>query len=510
MPPSFAPARRVQFPRHSHVGEGGNFLGGQAHYASHFYLAQAPVEARFVDVSLDIDKVQRSGFVKLMFLRPAIALFGALAMLLGSGRTRLQTAGIDAIGGIAEQSSRYVQRLQWGARSAALLAAASLPFSTAATNIFMMLAVLCWALSGQWRATARAIASEPAAWMGWLLFGALAAGIAWSRAPAFDALDALSKYRELALFGIVMFLFTDGRWRARLFGALFASGVALLVASYAVHFGLLPSPKPALFAEQGAVLWKKSITHSFLMSLLAFAASSLALRIRGWQRWAMAAIAVLAAANVLIAVQGRTGYVVLALLAVWLAVSRRSVRGLAAVALALAIAMSAAYRWAPTFQTRIDETAMEAQDRPDKSSVAQRLGFWKHSVQWSLAHPLLGAGTGAWLEAFYESTAKDDPFFHDRVHKHPHNEYLHLSVQLGVGGLALLIALFAVAFHRAGALPRDELLFARGVVLAFAIGCLFNDFLWDTTEGHLWTLLGGALFGSALRPAYYIRYRAAA
>jgi hypothetical protein len=44
-------------------------------------------------------------------------------------------------------------------------------------------------------------------------------------------------------------------------------------------------------------------------------------------------------------------------------------------------------------------------------------------------------------------------------------------------------------------------LLARGFVLAFAVGCLFNDFLRDSTEGHLWAVLGGALFGaSALWP----------
>ncbi len=38
---------------------------------------------------------------------------------------------------------------------------------------------------------------------------------------------------------------------------------------------------------------------------------------------------------------------------------------------------------------------------------------------------------------------------------------------------------------------------AQGLVLAFALGSLFNDFLFDTTEGHLWALVGGALFGAA-------------
>ena len=46
---------------------------------SYFYLAQALAETGFVDVTLDIDKVQRSGSVKLVFLWPLIWLFGSLA-----------------------------------------------------------------------------------------------------------------------------------------------------------------------------------------------------------------------------------------------------------------------------------------------------------------------------------------------------------------------------------------------------------------------------------------------
>ena len=46
---------------------------------SYFYLAQALAEAGFTDLRLDIDKAQRSGMLKLAFLWPLIAVFGALA-----------------------------------------------------------------------------------------------------------------------------------------------------------------------------------------------------------------------------------------------------------------------------------------------------------------------------------------------------------------------------------------------------------------------------------------------
>jgi O-antigen ligase len=384
------------------------------------------------------------------------------------------------------------------ARVAVLLTAASLPFSTAGTNIFMLSAVLFWALAAQWRSTAQAIAAEPAAWLGWALFAALMLGTAWSLAPAAEAFATAVKYRELVLFGIVMFLFTEARWRLRLLWALFGAALILLATSYAIYFGLIDMP-PRKLLQQGAVLQKSSITHSLIMSLLAYAAVTIALRVRGWHRWALLFTATLAIMNVLISIKGRTGYLVLAALALWLAAARWSTKGVVATTLILAAGAAAAYQWAPTFQQRLEKTDAETrgyEGDPTENSVAQRLHYWKRSVEWVRDHPLFGAGTGGWSEAFYQSTVDDHPFFHDRAHKHPHNEYLSMAVQLGVGGLALFIALLAAAFRRAGILPEPEDSLARGLIIAFAVGCLFNDFLLDTTEGHLWAVLGGALFGA--------------
>ena len=89
---------------------------------------------------------------------------------------------------------------------------------------------------------------------------------------------------------------------------------------------------------------------------------------------------------------------------------------------------------------------------------------------------------------------------HSRDRNHPHNEYVHLAVQLGPMGLALFVALLIVAFRRAAFLLGEYAALAQGLVLAFAVGSLFNDLLLDTTEAHLWAVLGGALFGAALNP----------
>jgi len=54
-----------------------------------------------------------------------------------------------------------------------------------------------------------------------------------------------------------------------------------------------------------------------------------------------------------------------------------------------------------------------------------------------------------------------------------------------------------VAFRNARRLQGEYAAWAQGLVLAFAVGSLFNDLLFDTTEGHLWAVLGGALFAAA-------------
>ncbi|MEO8718274.1 MAG: O-antigen ligase family protein [Burkholderiales bacterium] len=389
------------------------------------------------------------------------------------------------------------------ARICLLVAAASLPISTAATNAFAVLALLCWALSGQWVFTLHAVAAEPTAWLGCVLFAALALGITWSIASPAEAGGVLLKYRGLLLFGITMFLFADARWRERLLSAFLVGALVLLVLSYSVWLGLLHYVDARGFSSpQNAVLLKNAITHGFLMSLLAYGTAVFALRSSGGRRWAFALIAALAAANVWFAVQGRTGYVVMAVLFLWLAYSRWSVKGLVTAALGLGMVLGAAYKWAPVFHERINDAAEEARDyhqmkHPGETSIGSRFHFWKRSAEWMTKHPLLGAGTGGWGEAFYQATEGDDAFMHNRERDHPHNEYVHLAVQLGPLGLGLLVALLATAIVRAARLPDEYAALAQGFFIAFAVGALFNDMLRDTTENHLWAVLGGGLFGAS-------------
>jgi O-antigen ligase len=104
---------------------------------------------------------------------------------------------------------------------------------------------------------------------------------------------------------------------------------------------------------------------------------------------------------------------------------------------------------------------------------------------------VLGHGTGSTAKAFADKVQ-------GRVAvpvRNPHNEYLHMLVQLGLPGLAALLYLFWTHWRLAPTLstPLSRHL-ARGLLLTMAVGCLFNSWLMDHTEGLLYAWLTGLLF----------------
>jgi O-antigen ligase len=78
----------------------------------------------------------------------------------------------------------------------------------------------------------------------------------------------------------------------------------------------------------------------------------------------------------------------------------------------------------------------------------------------------------------------------------PHNDYLLIAMQLGVIGLGLFLYLLWLQWHLAPALPPEYEPLARGWVLTFAMGSLFNSLLFDFTEGHLFAYLGAVLYAT--------------
>jgi O-antigen ligase len=301
----------------------------------------------------------------------------------------------------------------------------------------------------------------------------------------------LSKYLDLALIPVLLWGAADPAARKRALVCFAIAVVLNLYVSYSAAAGL-----PGLRSIQYPIGFKASVTHNLLVSLGAFLFLLAARETKDMRRRVvLAALAAVCAHNVLFIVIGRTGYVVLAvLLAYFVAVTLRGWRGPVLAIVACAALLSAAYVASSSFRERVDEIGSDLSrwkpDAADPTSVGQRIGYYRTTLQIVAEHPLTGVGTGGFARAYAEKVRGTGA----PATTNPHNDYVLMAAQVGIPGVVLLVALYWTlwvgARRLASPLYRD---LARGLVLTMAIGGLFNSVLLDHTEGLLFAWLAALL-----------------
>ena len=379
---------------------------------------------------------------------------------------------------------------QW----AAVAIGFSVPISVALDNVLLAVVAACWLAGGAWRETWRCARDNKVALAALALFALLLLGSLYGERGPGGAGSYLVKYIDLLFIPVFAVLLREPGPRRRAVYALAASLLLVLAISYLIAAGM-PAAKPLLGSPGNPVAFKHYLTHGILMAFAAFLFAELALAAatrapRLW--WGAASLAALV--NVLFMTQGRTGYVLTAVLALYFGYARGRWRGLAIAAVGMAAVFALLSQLPGSFQARLGldagQASSEAADAARVSS-AQRLQMYHTSLEIIREHPILGIGTGAFPKAYAERGGGN--LLPDL--RNPHNEYLLFTVQLGLPGLAALLCLFWLHWRLAPRLATPlECHLARGLVLAIAAGCLFNSLLLDHTEGLLYAWLTGVLF----------------
>ena len=382
----------------------------------------------------------------------------------------------------------------------------SIPLSTAADNILIGALVLCWVLSAGFLDKWQTVRDNPVAWLALGLFLLLCIGLLYGERYPGDGLHYLGKYKELPLIALLLPLLRHPQMRRFAVLALATSLVLTLLVSYAIAMGLLPqyafiTVKDLYPRSFYPVSFKLSLTHNILMAFGAFLFALLARHATDYRmRLTWAALALLAVGNVLFMVQGRTGYLILGALLLYFFASAWRWKGVV-IALVLGLVLSAAaYYGSATFRTRIQTAAQEYSawqpGKRSETSVGERLDWYMNSLRIIREHPFLGVGTGGFTKAYTELVPNSKP----EEARNPHNEYLLITAQLGLTGLALLLGLFLLQWRQAPRLPTLlETQLARGLVITMMTGCLFNSLLLDHTESLLYAWMSALLY-SGLNP----------
>ena len=373
----------------------------------------------------------------------------------------------------------------------------SIPISVALDNVLLVLCFALWLAGASWREKMGALRGNPVFLSALGLFALLALGLCWGERDPGDGAVYLAKYADLMLVAPLAFLLRDAAARAWAIRAFAASLALVLVLSFLLKSGLLPPTRWWLGTADNPVVFKQHLTHNLLMAFAAFLFAELALSARTPRGRALLwLVSVLAAVNVLFMVQGRTGYVVLAVLALYLGYRLRGPRGLA-LAAAATLAVTCILALVPgTFHDRVqrllDEYRAWRPGEASQTSTGLRLEFYRNTAAIIRDRPLLGVGTGGFPRAYADRLQDADA----ARTRNPHNEYLHIAAQTGLAGLAAMLWLFFVQWRSAPRLaaPQDCHI-ARALVLTIAVGCLFNSFLLDHTEGLLYAWLSAVLYG---------------
>ena len=325
----------------------------------------------------------------------------------------------------------------------AVMIAASLPWSTSATSILVVLWVIVVAPTIDWETFVRDLA-HPACALPVLLLALAVLGTVWADGPWALRLHGIKPVAKLLLIPFLLYHFQRTQRGSWVLIAFLVSCTLLMILSWIVLF--VPGLKPAHTLSAGVPV-KNYIDQNQEFALCAFALAPPALIAWRWGKWKLAvgylALALAFIANMLFVALARTALIYMAVLMVLFASRHLGRRAMLALLAGAIVAGSLLWMNSPYLRQRIGDIGVEyqAHDISGIASTAQRLTYWRKSMKFIAGAPLLGHGTGS-IKAQFTRDAVGQTGLEAEIVGNPHNQTLAVAVQWGLLGVLLLYAMW--------------------------------------------------------------------
>jgi O-antigen ligase len=390
-------------------------------------------------------------------------------------------------------------RLLRAADGLMIAVAVSLPWSTSATGIFLvvwLLAVLPAITVGEFK---REIMTAPGG-LPVLLFLLGVVGTLWADVTWLDRWHGLDSFFKLLVIPVLLVQFRRSGRGLGVFAGYLAACVALLLLSMAI------AAWPSLWRvpEHFAVPVKNAPAQSgeFAICIAVLLYLTFDLFKQGRRELALGCLLVIVGmlANILYIATSRTALVVLLILVLIWGFKEFSTRGKIGVTCAVLALCAAAWLFSPYFRARTvqlwtDYQKYEATD--ERNSSGERIEFWKKSAEFIGEAPIFGHGTGSIHELFIKSSAGQSGAAASAT-TNPHNQTFAVAIQIGLVGATVLWAMWIahlLLFRSGGLVSWIGLV----VVIQNIIGSLFNSHLFDFTQGWVYVVGVGVAGGMVLR-----------
>lgn len=388
-------------------------------------------------------------------------------------------------------------RLETAAKALAVACPFALILPKAPMGLILGLFALAWLASGDFRAKFDRVRSNPVALWAVALYALVALGMLYSSANWEIAFDWFQQYKELLYVPAMIALLYEPQWRVRAYYA-YLIGIGLVVVlTFADAVGLWDR-----FDYPGTRnLFENHILFGTLVAPAAYLAAHewIAARSVRW-RSLWVSYGLLASFALLFLNTGRVGYMLFFALAVLFSFQKWRMRGLALGLLMTIAGVFALFQYSPNFKERVLEAGQDLtvyQQGQHSTSLGLRLEFYRYTLELIGNHPIFGGGTGSYV-AEYAAIAEREGF--PMQHDNPHNEYLLLTTQLGIVGLAVFLLMLRSQWVQGYSLEPRFRYFAHGVILSMMFASLFDSMLQDSTVAKFYTLAIGTAF-AGLRAA---------
>ncbi|WKA25731.1 O-antigen ligase family protein [Bradyrhizobium roseum] len=418
------------------------------------------------------------------------------------------------------------------------LAAASLPWSTTAVSVFMVLWLIVLLPTIRWPAFFEALRA-PASYLPLAFFALALAGLLWTRESWPAGIQGILPVVKLLAVPLLLYHFERserGHWVLLAFLAACALLMGVSWVTYFADWKMQPGGMAGVpvrnYIDQ---------SHEFALCLFVMAPLLLSLAAKGNRAWTLAFAAVMVGfyLDMRFVASSRTALVYFPILLILFAVKylnrRRAICFLLlAAAVECAVLLSSPYLRDRVVRTvedyKVDRETRAVRDAnaaaatttttttttvatttaatatatttATATSNGLRLAYWRVSLRAMSEAPVLGHGTGS-TQQLFRSEAEGKSGEWANIVRNPHNQTLYVAIQWGVLGCLVLYAMWY--FHL-------KLFLGTGfaswvglvVVVQNFISSLLNSHLFDFHEGWVYVLgvgVAGGMAARARRPA---------
>lgn len=314
-----------------------------------------------------------------------------------------------------------------------------------------------------------------------------------------QALGTIGKYGKFLVIPTLLVLVRTHREATWVLLAFAVAQVFLLISSWLLYFNV-----PVAWATSKMALTRYAVFVTYLdQGIMSAVVAAIFWHLKPLAPsrplfYVLAGISLLALGNAFFLFVGRTGHVVgvvmISMAIFWALPRRYRLVTLVVPPVLILLAVLSFENVAQRFVFTKTEISNFSSGVGAATSEDNRLDFWKGSVETIAERPLTGFGVGSWATEYNKLQKLNFPGHKDLgIGSNPHQEYLLWGVQLGVGGILLLLGFLSSIMK--DLLKMDEPIARAGqsVLVALVISCLFNSSLYDAYIGYFFCLSLGVL-----------------